>query len=68
MNRDDTTLTATASVGGDVGELRRVLADDAAFEAWYRRTVPRVFSYLVSRSGNADLAEELCQETYLVRP
>jgi len=65
MNRDDTTLTATVSAGGDVGELRRVLADDAAFEAWYRRTVPRVFSYLLSRSGNADLAEELCQETYL---
>jgi RNA polymerase sigma-70 factor (ECF subfamily) len=65
MNRDDTAPTATASAGGDVGELRRVLADDAAFEAWYRRTVPRVFSYLLSRSGDAGLAEELCQETYL---
>jgi RNA polymerase sigma-70 factor (ECF subfamily) len=65
MNRDETRPATATSAGGDVGELRMVLASDAAFEAWYRRTVPRVFAYLRARSGDADLAEELCQETYL---
>jgi len=65
MNSDETTLTTPTSRDDHVGGLPRVLADDAAFEAWYQRTVPRVFSYLLARSGDADLAEELCQETYL---
>jgi RNA polymerase sigma-70 factor, ECF subfamily len=42
------------------------LADDDAFEAWYRRTLPRVFAYLVSRCGNdMSLAEELSQQTFI---
>jgi RNA polymerase sigma-70 factor, ECF subfamily len=65
MNRDETVRTSPAQPGAHVGDLARALADDAAFETWYRRTVPRVFSYLLARSGDAGLAEELCQETYL---
>ena len=54
----------TGSVEG-VTELQQALADDAAFEAWYRRTLPRVYSYLLSRCGNdVALAEELSQQTF----
>ena len=52
---------ATASA-----ELRDALADDAAFEAWYRETMPRVYSYLMSRCGlDTELAEELTQRTFV---
>src|SRR5215510_6962357 len=55
----------TGSVEG-VTELQQALADDAAFEAWYRRTLPRVYSYLLSRCANdVALAEELSQETFV---
>ena len=57
-------MTAVSKVGSAVDELRLALADDAAFEAWYRRTVSTVYSYLLSRCRSADLAEELTQETY----
>jgi len=47
-------------------DLRAALADDAAFEAWYRQTVTRVYSYLASRClGDEDLAQELTQQTYI---
>src|SRR4051794_35099573 len=53
--------TATNSVN----ELSRALADDASFESWYRRTLPRVYSYLVSRSGGAPgLAGALTQQPF----
>jgi RNA polymerase sigma-70 factor, ECF subfamily len=55
----------TGSVEG-VTELQLALADDAAFEAWYRRTLPRVYSYLLSRCANdVSLAEELSQQTFV---
>src|SRR5215510_2752653 len=55
----------TGSVEG-VTELQQALADDAAFEAWYRRTLPRVYSYLLSRCANdVALAEELSQQTFV---
>src|SRR5262245_44914525 len=55
----------TDSVEG-VTELQQALADDAAFEAWYRRTLPRVYSYLLSRCANdVGLAEELSQQTFV---
>lgn len=57
-------MTAVSKVAGAVDELRSALANDAAFEAWYRRTVPAVYSYLLARCRSADLAEELTQETY----
>ena len=57
-------MTAVSKVGGAVDELHAALADDTAFEAWYRRTVPTVYSYLLARCHSTDLAEELTQETY----
>ena len=57
-------MTAISKVAGAVDELRSALANDAAFEAWYRRTVPTVYSYLLARCRSAELAEELTQETY----
>jgi RNA polymerase sigma-70 factor (ECF subfamily) len=59
-------MTARATSTVDLGELQAALADDAAFEAWYRRALPRVFSYLMSRcGGDRDLAEELTQQTFV---
>lgn len=55
----------TGSVDG-VNELQLALANDAAFEAWYRRTLPRVYSYLLGRcGGDVALAEELSQQTFI---
>ena len=54
----------TSVVDGD--ELQRALADDGAFESWYRRTLPSVYSYLVNRSGgDVALAEDLTQQTFV---
>src|SRR5215218_7361264 len=59
-------MTAGTTVEDTVDEFHRALADDAAFESWYRRTVPRVYSYLVSRSGgDVALAEDLAQQTFI---
>jgi RNA polymerase sigma-70 factor (ECF subfamily) len=58
-------MTARTTVEDSVDELQRALADDAAFDSWYRRTVPRVYSYLVSRTGgDVALAEDLTQQTF----
>jgi RNA polymerase sigma-70 factor (ECF subfamily) len=57
-------VTAASKVVGAVDELRAALADDAAFEAWYGRTVSTVYSYLLVRCRSAELAQELTQETY----
>ena len=47
-------------------ELELALADNRAFEAWHRRTLPRVYGYLLSRcAGDVALAEELTQQTYV---
>ncbi len=59
-------MTARHTVAETVDELHAALADDVAFEAWYRRTLPRVYSYLLSRTGGDDhLAEELTQQAYV---
>lgn len=59
-------MTELSTVAGAANELRLALSDDAAFEAWYRRTVPSVYSYLMSRGGgDVALAEELTQQTYV---
>jgi RNA polymerase sigma-70 factor (ECF subfamily) len=59
-------MSAKATVANGVNELSRALADDAGFESWYRRTLPRVYSYLVSRSGgDVALAEDLTQQTFI---
>lgn len=57
--------TATAVREDERSAFERALADDAAFSAWYARTLPRVFAYLLSRcGGDRVLAEDLTQETY----
>jgi RNA polymerase sigma-70 factor (ECF subfamily) len=57
-------VTAVSRVAAAVDELHAALADDAAFEAWYRRTVGAVYSYLLARCGSVDVAQDLTQETY----
>jgi len=55
----------TRSVQG-VNELQAALASDDAFAAWYGRTLPRVYAYLLSRCGNdVALAEELTQQAFI---
>jgi RNA polymerase sigma-70 factor (ECF subfamily) len=59
-------MTGRTAVADGIDELRHALADDAGFESWYRRTLPRVYSYLVSRSGgDVALAEDLTQQTFI---
>ncbi|HEX5823848.1 MAG TPA: RNA polymerase sigma factor [Candidatus Limnocylindrales bacterium] len=59
-------MTARTTVADGANELRAALGSDAAFEAWYRRSLPRVFSYVLSRCGNdVSLAEELSQQTFV---
>jgi RNA polymerase sigma-70 factor (ECF subfamily) len=59
-------MTERVAVADRVDELQVALATDDAFDAWYRRTLPRVYSYLLSRCGNdPTLAEELTQQTFI---
>src|ERR1700686_1018856 len=59
-------MTERAAVADGVDELEVAFATDGAFESWYRRTVPRVYSYLLARCGNdPTLAEELTQQTFI---
>jgi RNA polymerase sigma-70 factor, ECF subfamily len=59
-------MTARSMVTRWVDELQVALESDAAFESWYRRTLPRVYSYLLPRCANDEaLAEELTQQTFI---
>ena len=59
-------MTARITTAQSLDELQAALASDDAFESWYRRTLPRVYSYLFSRCGNDPaLAEELSQQTFI---
>jgi RNA polymerase sigma-70 factor, ECF subfamily len=59
-------MTVSAALVEGLDELQAALASDDAFESWYRRTVPRVYAYLLSRCGNdPNLAEELAQQTVI---
>jgi RNA polymerase sigma-70 factor (ECF subfamily) len=59
-------MTARTSSLEAVNELQLALASDDAFDRWYRRTLPRVFSYLLSRcGGDQALAEDLSQQTFV---
>jgi RNA polymerase sigma-70 factor (ECF subfamily) len=59
-------MTERARIADRVDELQIALASDGAFESWYRRTVPRVYAYLLTRCGNdPELAEELTQQTFI---
>lgn len=43
-----------------------VLASDEAFQAWYARSLPRIYGYLLARCGrDTDLAEELTQQAFV---
>jgi RNA polymerase sigma-70 factor (ECF subfamily) len=58
-------MTARSTVVDGTDELHLALASDAAFDSWYRRTLPRVYAYLVSRTGgDVGLAEELAQQAF----
>jgi RNA polymerase sigma-70 factor (ECF subfamily) len=67
--RKPTGLSADAarSVEGPPGvvDLPAIVADDRAFKAWYERVAPRVYAYLVSRSGSPSVAEDLLQEVFV---
>ena len=58
-------MTTQTAAGRVETEVDAALADDLAFRRWYERTLPRVYSYLVSRVGDVDLAEELAQQTFV---
>jgi RNA polymerase sigma-70 factor (ECF subfamily) len=59
-------MSAQARPASATNELEAALADDRVFEAWHRRTLPRVYSYLLSRcAGDVALAEELTQQTFV---
>ncbi len=59
-------MTTRTTVANGLDELRLALASDRAFEAWYERTLPRVYAYLFSRCGrDTTLAEELSQQTFI---
>jgi RNA polymerase sigma-70 factor (ECF subfamily) len=58
------TTGVTDALAG-ANELDLALASDEGFRAWYDRTLPRVYSYLVSRTGDVTIAEELTQEAFI---
>lgn len=59
-------MTAQTRAAEIVDELQEALADDAAFERWYRAALPRVFGYLMARTGgDVELSEELTQQTFI---
>ena len=45
--------------------LSAIVEDDVAFRAWYERSAPRVYAYLLSRCSSASLAEELLQAVFV---
>ena len=58
-------MTARTGSAEAANELQLALASDAAFEAWYRQTLPRVYSYVLVRcGGDITLAEEISQQTF----
>jgi RNA polymerase sigma-70 factor (ECF subfamily) len=59
-------MTMRAGVGAEPVSLNSIMADQAAFRVWYELALPRVYRYLLARcGGDADLAEELTQQTFV---
>jgi len=59
-------MTVRTRVAETVDELQAALADDAAFERWYLAVLPRVFGYLMARTGgDVELSEDLTQQTFI---
>jgi RNA polymerase sigma-70 factor (ECF subfamily) len=53
------------SKAGDAAEAGALLMDEEVFAAFYHRTARAVWAYLARVSGNAALADDLLQESYL---
>ena len=64
---DSLTTDLTGNAAADpLAVWRAALADEAAFERWYRSVVPRVYAFLLARCGHdVELAEELTQRTFV---
>jgi RNA polymerase sigma-70 factor, ECF subfamily len=59
-------MTIHASVSTGPMSLDAIVADHVAFRDWYEQALPRVYRYLLARSGHdVDLAEELTQQTFV---
>ncbi|HEY8922301.1 MAG TPA: RNA polymerase sigma factor [Candidatus Limnocylindria bacterium] len=59
-------MTMQAGLGVEPVSLNTIIADQAAFQDWYELALPRVYRYLLARcGGDADLAEELTQQTFV---
>jgi len=62
----DSRVQPSTAITEDRSDLDAVFADDAAFRAWYERSLPRVYAYLFHRCGrNPELAEELTQQAFV---
>jgi RNA polymerase sigma-70 factor (ECF subfamily) len=58
-------MVAQGAATGRVADLGDLLRDEAAFRAWYDATLPRVYGYLLLRTGrDHQIAEDLTQETF----
>ena len=59
-------MTMQAGLTREPDNLNAIVADQAAFRAWYELALPRVYRYLLARcGGDPDLAEELTQQTFV---
>ena len=59
-------MTMQAGLGAEPMNLNTIIADQASFQDWYEMALPRVYRYLLARcGGDADLAEELTQQTFV---
>jgi RNA polymerase sigma-70 factor (ECF subfamily) len=58
-------MNVEVTVPAQSSALADLVADQAAFRAWYDRTLPRVYRYLLVRCGDEALAEELTQQTFI---
>lgn len=62
----DSSVRPPTAITGDRPELGAVFADELAFRAWYDRSLPNVYGYLLHRCGrNPELAEELTQQAFV---
>ena len=58
-------MVVRAAPAAKVADLDGLLRDEAAFRAWYDATLPRVYGYLLLRTGrDHQVAEDLTQETF----
>ena len=58
-------MVATVDQDLGTGAERRLSRDAEEFRAFYGAALPRVYGYLLHRSGSAATAEDLTQETFL---